>query len=30
MDREELKKRTKKFALDVMKLVDGFPKNKKC
>lgn len=28
MNSEELKKRTKKFALDVIKLVDGFPKTK--
>lgn len=26
MDSEELRKRTKKFALDVIALVDGFPK----
>lgn len=28
MDSEELKRRTKKFALDVIKLVEGFPKKK--
>ena len=28
MDREELKKRTKKFALDIIKLTEDFPKTK--
>lgn len=28
MNSEELKRRTKKFALDIIKLVENFPKNK--
>ena len=28
MDKEELKKRTKKFALDTIKLIEDFPKTK--
>jgi len=28
VDSEELRKRTRKFALDVMKLVEGFPKTR--
>ena len=28
MNNEELKRRTKKFALDVIKLVENFPKTK--
>ena len=28
MDKEDLKKRTKKFALDIIKLIEDFPKTK--